>query len=342
MKDLKDQLQDAVIIMRMDSKATIKGMVEKLTEQGFDSQLWNTKSKALFIESIQMHIDRLSESMLTTELDSLKLEISATIEEAGKASFKLGSLLLKARDACENQQEFLEWVDFNFGIKKAWAFKLMKVSQVFEGEPWCNVATSVLYILQSQANDEQMLEAKKFAEAGKLDIQTVKALLNPPVIPVKAAVTSNEQIEQKVSESVQTALMDTAPKEVAPAVEQSLPAAAVASLPPVADKSNEELLAQIADMTATIKQLTEQLSEATKPRLRSSSDMPMLRQFNSPLMHVRLGLSQQEAQSKEIILEAFKELCKAGYGRAHEAFPLLDEARHVLIYQIKEVEEVAA
>lgn len=340
MKDLKDQLQDAVIIMRMDNKATIKGMVEKLTEQGFDSQLWNTKSKALFIESIQNHIEHLNETMLTTELDSLKLEISATIEEAGKASFKLGSLLLKARDACENQQEFLEWVDFNFGIKKAWAFKLMKVSQVFEGEPWCNVATSVLYILQSQANDEQMLEAKKFAEAGKLDIQTVKALLNPPVIPVKAAVASNEQIEQKVSESVQTALMDTEPKDVAPAVEQSLPAA-VASLPPVVDKSNEELLAQIADMTATIKQLTEQLSEATKPRLRSSSDMPMLRQFNSPLMHVRLGLSQQEAQSKEIILEAFKELCKAGYGRAHEAFPLLDEARHVLIHQIKEVEEAA-
>ncbi|GGH32487.1 hypothetical protein [Klebsiella phage KL01] len=339
MKDLKDQLQDAVIIMRMDNKATIKGMVEKLTEQGFDSQLWNTKSKALFIESLQNRIDELNETMLTTELDSLKLEISATIEEAGKASFRLGSLLLKAREACENQQEFLEWVDFNFGIKKAWAFKLMKVSQVFEGEPWCNVATSVLYILQSQANDEQMLEAKKFAEAGKLDIQTVKSLLNPPVAAVKVNPVNTEQVDQKISESVQTALMDTEPKEVAPAVEPV--AAPVAVLSPVVDKSKDELLAQMSEMAATIKELTEKLADATKPRLRSSSDMPMLRQFNSPLMHVRLGISQQEAQSKDIILEAFKDLCKAGYGRAHEAFNLIDEARHILIHQIKEVEVAA-
>ncbi|QGH45123.1 hypothetical protein [Ralstonia phage Reminis] len=341
MKDLKDQLQDAVIIMRMDNKATIKGMVEKLTEQGFDSQLWNTKSKALFIESIQLHIDSLCESLLVTELDSLRLEISATIEEAGKASFRLGSLLLKAREACENQQDFLDWVDFNFGIKKAWAFKLMKVSQVFEGEPWCNVATSVLYILQSQANDEQMLEAKKFAEAGKLDIQTVKALLNPPVVQVTAPKTTDSQIEKSASDSVQNALINTEPKEVAAAVET--PKAPDSTVSPIVDNSNNtELLAQIADMSATIKQLTEQLAEATKPRLRSSSDMPMLRQFNSPLMHVRLGISQQEAQSKDVILEAFRDLCKAGYGRAHDAFKLIDEARHILIHQVVEIEEVAA
>lgn len=343
MKDLKDQLQDAIIIMRMDSKSTIKGMVEKLAEQGFDSQLWNTKSKALFIESLQMYIDNLCENLLTTELDSLKLEISATIEEAGKASFRLGSLLLKARDACENQQEFLDWVDFNFGIKKAWAFKLMKVSQVFEGEPWCSVATSVLYILQAQANDEQMLEAKKFAEVGKLDIQTVKALLNTPVAPVRPVAATENKIEQTEAASVQAALMSTEAQEVAPALQPVASAVTPEiSLSPVVDKSNSELLAQIADMSSTIKQLTEQLAEATKPRLRSSSDMPMLRQFRSSLMHVRLGLSQQEAQSKEIILEAFKELCKAGYGRAHEAFVLLDEARHTLIHQIKEVDEVAA
>lgn len=343
MQDLKDALQNAVFVLKMDSKATIKGMVAKLKEQGFDEQLWNTKSKALFVESIQNHYESLCESLLVNELDALKMEISITIEEAGKASFKLGSLLLKAREACENQQEFLDWVDSNFGIKKAWSFKLMKVSQVFEAEPWSKVATSVLYLLQAQANDEQMLEAKKFAEAGKLDIQTVKALLNPPVVPVRPPVATETQVEAKVSESVREALMGAEAQEVAPALQTvAAPAVPEVALSPVVDKSNDELLAQIADMSATIKQLTEQLAEATKPRLRSSSDMPMLRQFNSPLMHVRLGLSQQEAQSKEIILEAFKELCKAGYGRAHEAFALLDEARHVLVHQIKEVEEVAA
>lgn len=333
-----EHLHNALIIMRTDNKATIKGMVAKLTEQGFDDALWDTKSKALFIDSIDAHAKELAESCLVSELDALKVDISKVINEAGKSAFELGQLLLKAREACDSQQEFLDWVDTNFGIKKAWAFRLMKVSQVFSGEPWTSVAVSVLYTLQAQASDEQMAEARKFAEAGKLDINTVKALLAPPLPtpPVKAATPATEPT--KVSSSVQEALMTVEAKDVSPTVEVKQPQQEVAQYTTV---DNSDLLAKIADMSETIRQLTEQLAEATKPRLRSSNEMPMLRQFNSPLMHVRLGLSQQEAQSKDVILEAFKELCKAGYGRAHEAFPLLDEARHVLIHQITEVEAAA-
>lgn len=337
-----ENLHNALIIMRTDNKATIKGMVAKLAEQGFNEELWNTKSKALFIESIDAKAKELAETTLVTELDALRVEISQTIEEAGKSNFKLGSLLLKAREACDNQQEFLVWVNDNFGIAKAWAFKLMKVSQVFDADPWSKVAVSVLYTLQAQATDEQLAEAKKFAEAGKLDIGTVKALLAPPVaVTVKAVQTPavEEKAAQKAAESVQSALMDVAPANTAaPELPKAEPAPV---LSPVVDKTQEQLLLQIAEMNETISRLTNQLAEATKPRLRSTSDMPMLRQFNSPLMHVRLGLSQQESQDKDIILEAFKGLCKAGYGRAHEAFVLLDEARHVLIHQLAEVEVAA-
>lgn len=330
-----DNLHNALIVMRTDNKATIKGMVAKLAEQGFNEQLWNTKNKALFIESIDLHREALAESCLVNELDALKADISKVIAEAGKAAFELGSLLLKAREACESQQEFLEWVDSNFGIKKAWAFKLMKVSQVFTVEPWANVATSVLYVLQQQATDEQILEAKKFAEAGKLDMQTVKALLNPPLPAPTAKPVDSATVDKKAADSTAEALIGTAAVDIAPIVEPETPKAPVLS--PVEDKSHESLLLQVAEMTETIRKLTEQLAEANKPRLRTSSDMPMLRQFHSPLMHVRLGLSQQEAQVKETILEAFRELCKAGYTRAHEAFPLLDEARHNLIHSIEEV-----
>lgn len=334
-----DDLMNALIVLRTDNKSTIKGMVAKLKEQGFNEELWDTKTRASFIDSIDAHMKELGESALVCELDALKADISKVIADAGKAAFELGSLLLKAREACESQQEFLDWVDANFGIKKAWAFKLMKVSQVYTGEPWSNVATSVLYVLQAQATDEQMLEAKKFAEAGKLDMQTVKALLNPPVAAPAPKPVNDEAVSKKAVESTAEALMSVIPKDVAPEIEPEQPKAVPVS--PVVDKSKESLLLQVAEMTETIRKLTEQLAEANKPRLRSSSDMPMLRQFHSPLMHVRLGLSQQEAQSKETILEAFKELCKAGYGRAHEAFALLDEARHVLIHQLAEVEEAA-
>ena len=331
-----DDLMNALIVMRTDNKATIKGMVAKLTEQGFNAELWDTKSKALFIESIDAHAKSLADTCLVSELDALRADISKVIADAGKAAFELGSLLLQAREACETQQEFLDWVDSNFGIKKAWAFKLMKVSQVYSGDPWCNVATSVLYTLQAQATDEQMLEAKKFAEVGKLDMQAVKSLLNPPVAAPAPKPVNDEAVSKKAQESTADALMSVVPRDVAPDIEPEQPKAPVLS--PVVDKTQEGLLLQVAEMTETIRKLTEQLAEANKPRLRTSSDMPMLRQFHSPLMHVRLGLSQQEAQSKETILEAFRELCKAGYTRAHEAFPLLDEARHVLIHQIAEVE----
>lgn len=323
-------LHNALIIMRTDNKATIKGMVAKLTEQGFDAALWDTKSKALFIDSVDAHAKELAESSLVTELDALKVDISKVINDAGKAAFELGSLLLKAREACDNQQEFLEWVDSNFGIKKAWAFKLMKVSQVFSGEPWTSVAVSVLYTLQAQASDEQLAEARKFAEAGKLDISTVKALLAPPLpVPAKPSATTEEPM--KVSSSVQEALMSVEAKEVSTVVEVK-PAAQEPVVSPVVDNSSSELLAKIADMSETIRQLTEQLAEANKPRLRQAVEMPMLPQFSSPCLYARLGLSADEANSKDKILEAFKALCKAGYGRQQvEAFALIDEARHELI-----------
>lgn len=328
-----DHLMNALMILRTDNKSTIKGMVAKLTEQGFDAELWDIKTRASFIESIDAHMRKLGEDLLVTELDALKSDISRVIADVGKSSFELGNLLLKAREEFNNQNDFLEWVDSNFGIKKSWCFRLMKVSQVFTADPWASVATSVLYILQQQATDEQMLEARKFAEAGKLDLPTVKALLAPPLPVVKPAV--NEQaVAEKASESVRTALMDVSPVEVSEAVETP-PAAAVAHTAPevlstTVDKGRDELLLQVAQMTETIRQLNQALAEANKPRLRSSSDMPMLPQFQSKHMHVRLGLDAEEAKDKDAVLEAFRALCKAGYGRAHEAWTLLDEARHNL------------
>ena len=91
----------------------------------------------------------------------------------------------------------------------------------------------------------------------------------------------------------------------------------------ISQQQNAELLAQIA--------------EANKPRV-AASNAPMLPQFSSKSMYARLGLDASDCPIKAEILEAFKGLCKAGYGRQHEAFPLLDEARHNLIHSV----EVAA
>lgn len=343
MQKLIDALNASVFTLRTKGKATIKAEVATLTEAGVPCDELDTSSKAAFIESMEAMANELVETETLNALESLKVEIAHTIEQSGATSFKLGKLLTEAREACENQQEFLEWVDSNFGIKKAWAFKLMAVSKRFEGEPWTSVAISVLYVLHSQATEEQLLEARKFAEAGKLDIATVKALLMPPVPVVAKTEPVVTDADKRATASVQAALMDTTPHDVkgveatpAPVIKPATPEPLAAVVQPKGDTL--ELQEQLERAMATISELTNQIAELTRPRITSSSQMPMLPQFSSKSLYARLGLDASEQPGKAEILEAFRALCKAGYGRTHEAFKLIDEARHELIHSL----EVAA
>lgn len=326
-----EALHTSIINLRTDNKVTIKGELVKLQEAGVNVEGFNTKTKLDFIQSLESASSSIYREEVTSELDALKLEIQQTIQQAGLTSFRLGKLLLQAREVSENQQEFLDWADSNFSIKKSWAFKLMKVSQVFEGEPWCKVATSVLYTLQCQASDEQMLEAKKFAEAGKLDVATLKALLAPPVVPVAKAGAGTEVVDKRACDSVQAALMDVTPHDVQ-GVEASPAPVAQAMTAPEIKPDTLDMQQQLEDALRTIGELSQQLAELQRPRLSSGVQMPMLAQFSSDCLYARLGLSKEDSADKGKILEAFKALCKAGYGRAHEAFPLIDEARHQLIH----------
>lgn len=340
MKEVISLCQDLIIKLRTDNKYTLKAAVIAASDAGVSVIEDATKTKALFLSFLTQYIEDVTADSLLSELDSLKVEISSVIQTAGNASFELGNLLIKARAACENQAEFLEWVDSNFGIKKAWAFKLMKVSQVFEGEPWSKVATSVLYTLHCQASDEQILEAKKFAEIGKLDLSAVKALLQPAIATVKQPQATAEPEALRAADSVAAVIADCESPALSGALEDIVsPESEQEALSPTVD--NTSLQVQIQELLALNTQLTAQIQELTKPRLRNTSDMPMLPQFTSSCLYARLGLSQDEAQSKEKVLEAFKALAKAGYGRSHEAFKLLDEARHEL-YHAAEAQEVAA
>lgn len=344
MQNIISTCQDVFIKLRMDSKYTIKAAVADLTAAGLNDSLWDTKTRISFIDSISAHIEQLSESVLVNELDSLKAEITAVIETAGNSHFELGGLLLKARDACDSQAEFLEWVNTNFGIKKTWAFSLMKVAQVFEGEPWNRVPVKVLYVLQAQATDEQLAEAKKFAEAGKLDTAAVKALLQPPVAAVKPTVSTAEPEALRAAESVAAALISDSVAPAEPVEPEAEPEIKAPEQLTAATESPEvqQYQIRITELLDTVQQLSAQVAELTKPRLRTGADLPMLPQFSSECMYARLGLSQQDAASKEKVLDAFKALCKAGYGRQHkEAFALLDEARHELCHAT-EAQEVAA
>lgn len=295
-------------------------------------------SKLDFEARLNNFLDKFEESKLTeaspvTELERLHVEITKVLQTVGAASHDLGELLIAAKEASENLTEFLEWVGNNFGIKRAWAFQLMKVAKVFQDEVWKGTSVRVLYTLQAQADDKQLASARKLAEEGLLNHNTLNELLTPPVAPAKSPSDSTSEGNSEVGavpfDTGATVIIDL---KSAPLKNESSDSEEVSL--------QDKLLSKISELTdiqsrllLQNEDLQRQLADYKTPKLRTN-DLPMLRQFNSASHAARLGISLEEGKDKVIILEAFKSLCKAGYGRGHEAFALIDEARHELIHAI--------
>lgn len=346
MQNIIDSIKAIVVEMTDDkSKTTVKAAYAQVVELGVDVSEVVTKTRASFIQTLDSLRVRLQDDLLAqaeasalTELECLEGEIKATIADAGKATFHLGELLLKAKDAHESTPDFLKWVDDKFGIKKAWAYRLMKVASVFNEDAWKGTAVEVLYTLQSQATDSQLEQARALAEAGSLTRKTLAELLEPVAPAVKPAEQQEPQASQKLLEQAASTIIDEAkaePQEAAP----MLPEPSVLDSKPQEDSSElmelvRDLREQLAIQQQQNAELLAQIAEANKPRI-AASNAPMLPQFSSACLYARLGLAAEDATDKAKILESFKSLCKAGYGRQHEAYPLLDEARHELIHAME-------
>lgn len=337
--------ESLLAIIKGFDKMTVKAALAEVDALGVDVCSLNTKTREGFITSLDQLRISLNEAAvveeeaaLMSELDCLEGEIKATIADAGKATFHLGELLLKAKDAHESTPDFLKWVDEKFGIKKAWAYRLMKVASVFQEDAWKSTAVEVLYTLQSQATDSQLEQARELAEAGKLNRKTLAELLEPVAPPVKQVEQPEPQSSQKLLQQAADSLIASAaePQEAAP----QLPESSALDSKSQEDKGDlmelvRELREQLALQQQQNAELMKQIAEANKPRI-AASNAPMLPQFSSTCMYARLGLAAEDAADKAKILEAFKSLCKAGYGRQHEAYSLLDEARHELIQVLKD------
>lgn len=345
MQNIIDSIKAIVVEMTDDkSKTTVKAAYAQVVELGVDVSEVVTKTRASFIQTLDSLRVRLQDDLLAqaeasalTELECLEGEIKATIADAGRATFHLGELLLKAKDAHESTPDFLKWVDDKFGIKKAWAYRLMKVASVFNEDAWKGTAVEVLYTLQSQATDSQLELARVLAEVGDLNRKTLAELLEPVAPPVKPAEQQEPQASQKLLEQAASTIIDDAkaePQEAAP----MLPESSTLDEPQEESAELMELVRDLREQLAIQQQqnaeLLAQIAEANKPRI-AASNAPMLPQFSSSCLYARLGLAAEDATDKAKILEAFKSLCKAGYGRQHEAYALLDEARHELIHAME-------
>lgn len=345
MKSINDTLISIVVSLN-NPKKTIKAAMAELELMGIDVSSLNTKTREGFVQTLDRLRVRLQDEMLAneeacivSELECLEAEIKATIADAGKATFHLGELLIKAKEAHESTPDFLLWVSDKFGIKKSWAYRLMKVASTFKDEAWHSVSAQVLYTLQSQATDSQLEEARALAAAGELNHKSLAELLEPTTAPVKQTTVNEAQASQQALQQAADSLIPDAtaePREVAPALPELQAANKVEEGQELMELV-KDLREQLAMSQQQVTDLLKQVADANKPRI-AASTAPMLPQFSSACLYARLGLAAEDASDKSKILDAFKSLCKAGYGRQHEAYALLDEARHELV---KAVEVVA-
>lgn len=282
-----------------------------------------------------------------TELERIEGQINVEIVNVANGYFNLGTLLKQAKEQFDKSQDFLAWADDKFGFKKAYVYRLMQVTNQFSEPVWHNTPLRNLFTLSQQGTADDIENARKLLENGnELNIANLSILLNgagssKPERDKAADTEASEQALQQAAQSVTTAIMDDAVRDVAPKIPGATQPVEQKPLTPPATAAAQEsatdskLAEQLEIALGQIAELTQRLAEATKPKLRDYSEMPVLRQFRSSCYRTRLGLSEEEAGDKATILEAFKEFCKAGYGRQHqEAFALIDEARHNLIHGV--------
>ena len=108
-------------------------------------------------------------------LTAIEGDIKRLSAVAGSA-LRVGGLLVLAREHHKSQAAFLEWADANVGIKKAQAYRLIKVHQVFgEDARFQGVAMRVLNMLAG-APVEVLEKAAALQLAGKLGSSAAETL----------------------------------------------------------------------------------------------------------------------------------------------------------------------
>ena len=294
-----------------------------------------------FQTEVSMVLDE-QEVEAVTDLAAIEAEILVLNKTAAEALLRIGALLNTARAEFDKAKEFLTWAEDKFGYKKAYVYRLMAAADKFGDKPeFEGVAIRVLTIVAGLP-EELQAEAAELAQAGELDTKAAeelqaKAAPAPAEAPkgISPAVTL---AEVKGTAQAQTEAADDTPwgteedlgedfgEDFAPA-----PADVALTVPakPAAEVSAlDELRGNPDQLIAIIKALQEEIRLAnSKP---AKVELPWLPQFTNSCFAARLGLSEEQAKSKQAVRTAFRDLVKIGYGAEHQAHPHLKAALDAL------------
>lgn len=282
------------------------------------------------------------------DLPAIEREISKSLDRIQSESIRVGCLLAAGKTSIGNTQDWLTWAKDKFALGKAQVYKLVKVAETFKGDSrFTGVAMRVLYCLATQASPNEVEHAAKAAKDGNLDTRWINLHVlkqaepaSPAPAPASPAAAADPiaQAHAAPAQSAEQAHAEpaSAPTDIPFDVDtpsndgdDSEPLSA-----PVLDVTLASLTAeltairmQLAESQAEVRRLTEQLTAKAD---RNQTTLPVLPHLRSDSMHVRLGLTDEQAKDTAFVGHRFRELAKAYAGNS-EAISLLTQARESIV-----------
>lgn len=301
-------------------------------------------------------------------LADIVIDIQKHLETAANSALRIGGLLVLAREFHASQALFIEWAEKTVNIKKAQAYRLIKIHQEFgEDSRFTGVAMRVMNMLTGQPA-EVVQAAATLASAGKLDSKAAEQLTGkvshmvditpkadkPATIPpVKAEEPEDAEILEGTEGQDQDNYTDEQDREgytidpdfdaeELPPFDTGVSAPVFATVAPeqsstVSDTPSGLTDAQInAMLEARVEELEEALRVANARIEELSKPLPVLPQFDKSLPCIVLGLDDIEAQNVAEVRAAYRALAAIWTPEASpEAFKLLTEARDTLLAELK-------
>ena len=224
--------------------------------------------------------------------------VHTQLKKGQEAARQAGYLLRDAKGHFDSAGAWLQWAESEFGLKKTHTYRLVKIAETFgANEAFDGVDAHALRILIDGKTDaEKMEEAEKLAATGNLNPQTARQLVGDSE-PDKAKGAKEQRAE-----------------ETAEMLEQNRALA----------KQNEEL-------SGLIEELRQQLANKAETAKKTPATMPMLPQFDSDAMHIRLGLTEKEGGDIKKVRAAYRALVKYWNEDSNPAaFAALTEAADAL------------
>jgi hypothetical protein len=317
------------------------------------------KEKEEEVKKEEVKKESSDEPVKKQSLTQLSKKIKRELEKAQKSFLTVGECLTTAlnqmKEEGKKQSDFIAWANETCGIKKAQAYKLMKVYKEFgNNSDFSGVSMRVLYTLTGQPS-EVVEEARKQALDGTLDTKALDKIImsfeRPAPVPASKSAPvsgSSDNDSEKPAEASKSddsgdseSLPDTTAKDeeierlrAELEAEKSKP-----SETPESNYTADEITIlndTIAELRKTVESLNKQLEAEREKNSKPSISVPYLPQFDSPFFCVRLGIAKEEVNDKAKVNKAYRALAKIYTAATNKkAADQLKEARENLLVAAK-------